>query len=94
MSTHTFTFADGRTAVVRLAVNDERGTGWRQTSLDAVVGIDEDEQLIAEDGFQYALTDCCGGSFKGCDSYVGCRACYREVEGGGMPWGVVTPVVR
>ena len=36
---------------------------------------------------RYYLTDCCGASAKGCDGYIGCRACYREIDPllGGVP---------
>jgi hypothetical protein len=44
--------------------------------------------IVAEhDGFRYYLTECCGASTKGCDGYIGCRACYGEVDWalGGLP---------
>lgn len=36
---------------------------------------------------RFYLTDCCGATAKGCDGYVGCRACYREIDPalGGTP---------
>jgi hypothetical protein len=39
--------------------------------------------LIATDpstGERWYLTECCHASAKGCDGYVGCRACYTEVD--------------
>jgi hypothetical protein len=46
-----------------------------------VLGRDE-VGLVAEiaSGLRYYLTDCCGASAKGCDGYVGCRACYRPID--------------
>jgi hypothetical protein len=40
-----------------------------------------------EDGFRFYLTPCCGASAKGMEDYIGCRACYREVDSalGGIP---------
>lgn len=96
MASFTFTFADGSTLNVRRAVNDERGTGWRQSSIDMVIGMDQEGEPVARDphgDMEYLLTLCCGASYKGMESYVGCRACYREVDGGGMPWGEVIPRV-
>jgi hypothetical protein len=49
--------------------------------------------VVAEGyGMRYYLTDCCGASAKGLEHYVGCRACYREVDPalGGIPDGRVT----
>lgn len=28
----------------------------------------------------YHPTPCCGASAKGCDGYIGCRACYHEID--------------
>ncbi len=43
----------------------------------------------------YALTACCQASAKGCDGYIGCRACYAEVDPklGGPPDPIVHPVL-
>lgn len=68
-------------------------TSTAQTSLEPLVLGRDDVGLVAEsDGMRYYLTDCCLASAKGCDGYVGCRACYQEIdpELGGIPdkvWG-------
>jgi hypothetical protein len=35
---------------------------------------------VNPDGSEYliGLTKCCEATGKGCDGYIGCRACYRE----------------
>jgi hypothetical protein len=59
-------------------------------------------ELRESNGFtmRYYLTPCCDASDKGCDGYVGCRACYAEIDpmlsappdplvtvfGDGVPW--------
>lgn len=56
---------------------------WVLTDL---VGIDEWGNLIYREteapfaGALTGLTNCCGATAKGCDGYIGCRNCYREVE--------------
>lgn len=48
----------------------------------------DDVGVIAEGyGMRYYLTPCCGASAKGCDGYIGCRACYAEIDPslGGVP---------
>lgn len=62
-----------------------------------VLGRDATGYLVAEntetmsDGrvwsMRYYLTDCCLASAKGCDGYIGCRACYQEIDDllGGEP---------
>lgn len=45
---------------------------------DAVGAVAEDRSMTPP--FRYYLTDCCGASSKGMESYVGCRSCYREVD--------------
>lgn len=52
-----------------------------------VVGRDEVGVIAQSDGMSYYLTECCGASAKGCDGYIGCRACYQEIdpELGGTP---------
>lgn len=63
---------------------------------DAVGTVAEDRDPGYKDGkpFRYYLTDCCGASAKGCgpyteddEGYVGCRACYTEIDPalGGCP---------
>jgi hypothetical protein len=50
------------------------------------VGIDEYGNLIVREtqapfvGELTGLTSCCGATAKGCDGYIGCRNCYREVD--------------
>ena len=53
----------------------------------------DDVGLLAEsDGIVYYLTDCCEASAKGLEDYVGCRACYREIDPAlGMAWLVSEP---
>lgn len=38
--------------------------------------------VITDWGVIAPLTPCCRASGKGCDGYIGCRACYREVSYG------------
>ena len=51
-----------------------------------MVGIDEYGNPIVREteapfaGKLIGYTNCCGSSAKGCDGYIGCRDCYREVE--------------
>ena len=45
-----------------------------------VLGRDSVGVIAESEGFRYYLTECCGASAKGCDGYIGCRACYREVD--------------
>lgn len=86
-------FEDGRSVAVILSEDRDR-VGWSAASVASVIGIDKVGELVAEsDGFAYTLTPCCGASYKGCDGYIGCRSCYGELDGSGMPWGDVTPVV-
>lgn len=42
---------------------------------------------VNNEGDAYYVTDCCGATAKGCDGYIGCRACYGEVDPGlgGIP---------
>lgn len=44
----------------------------------------DDVGVIARnaDGMAYYLTPCCAASAKGCADYIGCRACYAEVDPG------------
>lgn len=41
------------------------------------MGIDAD--LAINGGIVFYLTPCCKASAKGCDGYIGCRACYRQI---------------
>lgn len=52
-----------------------------------VLGRDQIGAVAEADGVRYYLTECCGASAKGCDGYIGCRACYHEVDPrlGGVP---------
>lgn len=51
------------------------------TTTDVIVlGRDSIGTIAESDGMRYYLTDCCGASAKGCDGYIGCRACYYEVD--------------
>lgn len=52
-----------------------------------VLGRDEVGVVAESDGFRYYLTPCCGASAKGLEDYIGCRACYVEVDPslGGVP---------
>ncbi len=52
---------------------------------DAVGTVAEDREL--DPPFRYYLTECCGASAKGLEDYVGCRACYAEIDPslGGCP---------
>lgn len=65
-------------------------SNW-QVNLDQIVGIEEggecDLIVYRIDGMDITLTPCCGASFKGCDGYIGCRACYADLDGlsGGLP---------
>lgn len=52
-----------------------------------MVGITEYGDLIVRStdpiipaGQYEGLTRCCGATAKGCDGYIGCRFCYREVD--------------
>lgn len=45
-----------------------------------VLGRDAVGVIAESDGMRYYLTDCCGASAKGCEDYIGCCACYREVH--------------
>jgi hypothetical protein len=45
-----------------------------------VLGRDATGCVAESDGMRYYLTDCCAASAKGCDGYVGCRACYRPID--------------
>ena len=64
---------------------------WKNIDPDKIVGIEEggecDLIVYRTDGMDITLTPCCGASFKGCDGYIGCRACYRDLDGlsGGLP---------
>lgn len=33
-----------------------------------------------DEGWAFYATPCCGATAKGCDGYIGCRACYAEVD--------------
>lgn len=37
-------------------------------------------EIPFEGGGSKQFTLCCGASDKGCDGYIGCRACYAEIE--------------
>jgi hypothetical protein len=52
-----------------------------------VLGRDEVGVVAESDGMRYYLTPCCGASATGTADYVGCRACYAEVDPalGGIP---------
>lgn len=52
---------------------------------DRVGVVAEDRSLTPP--FRYYLTPCCGASAKGLEDYVGCRACYAEIDSalGGTP---------
>lgn len=52
---------------------------------DAVGTVAEDRS--SDPPFRYYLTECCGASAKGLEDYVGCRACYGEIDPalGGCP---------
>jgi len=41
------------------------------------MGVDAD--LAISGGMVYYLTACCKASAKGCDGYIGCRACYQPI---------------
>jgi len=52
-----------------------------------IVGITEygdfvvrSDSPIIPAGQYEGLTACCGATAKGCDGYIGCRYCYREIE--------------
>jgi hypothetical protein len=52
-----------------------------------IVGITEYGDLVVRStdstipaGQYEGLTGCCGATAKGCDGYIGCRFCYREVD--------------
>lgn len=94
----TIRFGDGRTFVGTRALSDGpegRGTGWRQANIDAIVGMDEYDELISEDsltGFRWSVTWCCGASQKGTEYGAACRACYSENEHGHTaPHGAISP---
>lgn len=60
----------------------------------AIVGREErfSRLMVARSyGMDITLTPCCGASFKGCDGYIGCRACYADTDhiSGGLPFGPV-----
>lgn len=80
----TITFTDGSTFT--------KPATWTR-DLDKIVGYDLGTELLVQgdEHMLWTLTSCCGASFKGCDGYIGCRACYRPVEefGGGLPVGPV-----
>lgn len=53
-----------------------------------VVGEDwAGEIAVNNEGNAFYVTPCCGASAKGCDGYIGCRACYEEIDPalGGIP---------
>lgn len=52
-----------------------------------VLGRDHIGTIAEGDGMRYYLTECCGASAKGCDGYVGCRACHQPIDDalGGLP---------
>ena len=53
-----------------------------------MVGITEYGDLIIKCDYPWdtkgrnylGLTSCCGATAKGCDGYIGCRDCYREID--------------
>lgn len=61
-----------------------------------MVGITEYGDLVVRFQYPYdtkgrpylGLTSCCAMDAKGCDGYIGCRGCYREIDGSlGAPLG-------
>ena len=52
-----------------------------------VVGVVAEDRDPGFGNLRYYLTPCCGASAKGMEHYVGCRACYREIDPalGGTP---------
>lgn len=82
----TIEFADGSSFTGKRADVDDngdeiRGTGWRQASIDSIVGVDANGELVGKDaysGFLATRTQCCGAVDKGIDDGIVCRACYRE----------------
>lgn len=43
-------------------------------------GENDNIEFVLSDGLVYPLTPCCGATAKGMDEYIGCRACYEEVD--------------
>jgi hypothetical protein len=63
---------------------------WKRT--DHLIGVDAYGAPVGlSDGVFFTLTPCCGSSFKGLDTYVGCRSCCRRVDGSGVPFAPVVP---
>lgn len=89
LTPRTYRFTDGST---RTLAHDDAMT---------VLGLDAEGYVVVRwsesTGFtmEYALTACCQASAKGCDGYIGCRACYAEVDPklGGDPDPVTATVV-
>lgn len=41
--------------------------------------VKSNDPIIPRDRY-LGLTSCCGMDAKGCDGYIGCRGCYREID--------------
>lgn len=85
------TFTDGTTG--------QPLDNWHPDVVARIIGYEAHSGLmVASDpdggSLTYTLSPCCGASFKGCEGYVGCRACYADLTGlgGGVPFGEVVPV--
>lgn len=51
------------------------------------------DEFMGKD-FGYHPTPCCGASAKGCDGYIGCRACYQPIDPafGNVPVEPIRPI--
>lgn len=88
---------------VRFASGDVRYLGPMSPDI-LVLGLDAEGYVVVRaHGMDYALTACCQASAKGCgpysdddEGYIGCRACYAEVDPklGGEPDPIVDAAVE
>lgn len=56
--------------------------------------IEVNGKTIPNTGGPFYPSPCCGASAKGCDGYIGCRACYKPIDPsyGGVPEEPFTPL--
>jgi hypothetical protein len=75
---------------VRVVLENDEYILVKKWAVKDLVGIDEWGNIIIREpegniegnlaGTLTALTSCCNATAKGCDGYIGCRSCYREIE--------------
>ena len=76
---------------VLAAINEMLKAKYTQFAADNyTLGYDDEQYLYVENSNEpqgdfmrmWRITECCGASAKGCDGYIGCRHCYRQIDTG------------